>query len=246
MLLWTKSLLHLHLFIPSGPSSTDCRRRQSQGWSVKLLSILKALQNLLGSGYPICIRVPLSQLHSTTYAFYPDETHNAIRRVFTPYHAPHTKRHFCGFCGTALSSWSENTPEEAQWIVINMSSLRHESLERLQNAGYLAAPEEEEGNIEGVQSREEPLRSLAHEHQESGREVRGSPWFEEMVEGSDLGRIRRRRGGQTSTDGHTRYEWEVVEIGGEEAENSGTGTAKRKLGVMGTEDDVDMRSGPER
>ncbi|KAL8787204.1 MAG: hypothetical protein Q9195_007895 [Heterodermia aff. obscurata] len=139
-----------------------------------------------------------------------------------------------------LSSWSERTPEEAQWIVVNMSSLRHDSLERLQNAGYLAAPEEEEGN---TKSQEEPSQSLAVEHQDLGREVRGSPWFEEMVEGSELGRIRRRRGGKTSTDGRTRYEWEVVEIGGEEAENTATGTAKRKLGVMGTEDDVDMRSG---
>lgn len=177
-------------------------------------------------------------MHSTTYALYPDETHNTIRRVFTPYHAPHTKRHFCGFCGTALSSWSEKTPEEAQWIVVNMSSLRHESLERLQNAGYLTAPEEEEDNREGVLAREEPSQSL-----EFGREVRGSPWFEEMVEGSELGRIRRRRGGQTSIDGRTKYEWEVVDIGGEEAENTTTGTAKRKLGVMGMEDDVDMRSG---
>ncbi|CAF9925047.1 MAG: hypothetical protein HETSPECPRED_005730 [Heterodermia speciosa] len=124
-----------------------------------------------------------------------------------------------------------------------MSSLRHESLERLQSAGYFTASEEEEDKIEGVPSREEPSQSQALEHQEFGREVRGSPWFEEMVEGSELGRIRRRRGGQTSTDGRTRYEWEVVEIGSEEAENTATGTAKRKLGVMGMEDDVDMRSG---
>ena len=124
-----------------------------------------------------------------------------------------------------------------------MSSLRHESLERLQSAGYFAAPEEEEDNTEGVVARDEPSQSLAPKHQEMGREVRGSPWFEEMVEGSELGRIRRRRGGQTSTDGRTRYGWEVVEIGGEEAENTATGTAKRKLGVVGLEDDVNMRSG---
>ena len=244
MLLWTKPLLHLHLVFPGEPSSTDCCRRQSQRWSVRGLRASWGLHRAYWApGYPVSIRVPLSQMHSTTYALYPDETHNAIRRVFSPYHAPHTKRHFCGFCGTALSSWSERTPEEAQWIVVNMSSLRHESLERLQNAGYLSAPEEEEDNTENELSREQPSQSPAFEHQEPTRELRGSPWFEEMVEGSELGRIRRRRGGQTSTDGRMRYEWEVVEIGGEEAENTATGTAKRKLGVMGMEDDVDMRSG---
>ncbi|KAG6999595.1 hypothetical protein G7Y79_00033g067830 [Physcia stellaris] len=194
-----------------------------------------------GNGYPLSIRIPLSHLQSTTYALYPNETHNTIRRVFTPYHAPHTKKHFCGFCGTALSSWSEETPEDAEWIVVNLSSLRNESLERLQDAGLLSAPEE--ASNEAVSDQEAPRNRTAVTRRSSDREVRGVPWFEEMVEGSDLGRIKRRRGGKTSTDGRTKYEWEVVEIGGDEAESTATSTAKRKLGVMGAEDDVEMRSG---
>lgn len=193
------------------------------------------------AGYPLSIRIPLSYLHSTTYALYPDETHNVIRRVFTPYHAPHTKRHFCGFCGMALSSWSEETPEDAEWIVVNLSSLRNESLERLQDAGFLSAPKE--AGKEVVPGQEDHHQRSAVTHRSNDREVRGVPWFEEMVEGSDLGRIKRRRGGKTSTDGRTKYEWEVVEIGGDEGETTATGTAKRKLGVMGAEDDVEMRSG---
>lgn len=193
------------------------------------------------AGYPLSIRIPLSHLNSTTYALYPNETHNTIRRVFTPYHAPHTKRHFCGFCGTALSSWSEETPEDSEWIVVNLSSLRNESLERLQDAGFLSAPEE--ASNEAVLGQEAPQNRSAVTHRSSDREVRGVPWFEEMVEGSDLGRIKRRRGGKTSMDGRTKYEWEVVEVGGDEAESTATSTAKRKLGVMGAEDDVEMRSG---
>lgn len=192
-------------------------------------------------GYPVSIRIPLSHLHSTTYALYPDETHSAIRRVFTPYHAPHTKRHFCGFCGTPLSSWSEETPEEAEWIAVNLSSLRNESVERLQEAGFLAVPEEASTEAEAVN--EPSQQSPVVPQQGSGRQVRGVPWFEELVEGSELGRIKRRRGGQTSADGRTKYEWEIVEVGGEEADTTATGTAKRKLGVMGAGHDVEMRSG---
>ena len=190
--------------------------------------------------------MPLSRLHSTTYALYPDETHSAIRRVFSPYHAPHTKRHFCGFCGTPLSYWSEETPEEAEWISVNLSSLRNESLERLQDAGFLGAQEEggedEPGNGT-ADSQEISQQSTAIAQQDIGRELQGVPWFEEMVEGSNLGTIKRRRGGQTSVDGRSRYEWEVVEIGGDQDENTVAGTAKRKLGVIDVGDDVEMRSG---
>lgn len=125
--------------------------------------------------------------------------------------------------------------------MVNLSSLRNESLERLQDAGLLSAPEE--ASNEAVSNQEAPRNRSAVTRRSSDREVRGVPWFEEMVEGSDLGRIKRRRGGKTSTDGRTKYEWEVVEIGGDEAESTATSTAKRKLGVMGAEDDAEMRSG---
>jgi len=45
---------------------------------------------------------------------------------------------------------------------------------------------------------------------------RGLPYFEEMVENSRLGRIKRRKGGHTSADGMRRVEWEVLEIGAED------------------------------
>lgn len=43
---------------------------------------------------------------------------------------------------------------------------------------------------------------------------RGMPYFEELVENSRLGRIKRQIGGHTSQDGSTSVQWEVVEIGG--------------------------------
>lgn len=184
------------------------------------------------------LRIPLSQLHTTTYALYQDESHNEIRRVFTPHHAPHTKRQFCGFCGTALSHWSEENREEAEWICVNLSSLKDESVQRLEEAGFLAAAEVEDS----LEETKKPIQqtSSVQRHGE-GREARGIPWFEEMVEGSELGRIKRRRGGETSVDGSTRIEWEVVEIGRDDGDGDTTTTAKRKISKLEEGDEIPMR-----
>ena len=187
-------------------------------------------------GRGLSLRVPLTAIRSITQAYYPDETHNSIRRVFTPPHAPQTKRHFCGFCGTSLSYWSEESPEEANFVRVNIGSLKSESMDRLQEEGLLE-PEENNQNEEsqtGVAPRQVTARSP--------REVRGNPWFEEMIEGSDLGRIKRRRGGQTSSDGKTSVEWEIVEMADPE-DSTGSGIGKRKLGEVGEDhNDVEMRA----
>jgi len=186
----------------------------------------------------LSLRIPLSQLHTTTYALYQDESHNEIRRVFTPHHAPHTKRQFCGFCGTALSHWSEENREEAEWICVNLSSLKDESVQRLEEAGFLAAAEVEDS----LEETKKPIQqtSSVQRHGE-GREARGIPWFEEMVEGSELGRIKRRRGGETSVDGSTRIEWEVVEIDRDDGDGDTTTTAKRKISKLEEGDEIPMR-----
>lgn len=189
------------------------------------------------SAQALSLRVPLTTIRSSTHAFYPDETHSLIRRVFIPPHAPQTKRHFCGFCGTPLTHWSEESPEEADYVRVNMGSLKSESVERLEEAGVLSSAAGDENQMP---------KAVAKEHQESGmiekkhgREVRGNPWFEEVIDGSALGRIKRRRGGGSSADGKTTVEWEVTEIGGDDEEVTNTG--KRKLGSLGNEDDVEMR-----
>lgn len=180
----------------------------------------------LTNGSALSLRIPLSHLRSTTYAFYPDETHSTIRRVFTPRHAPHTKRHFCGFCGTPLTHWSEEPEGAADWVHVNLGSLKSESVEKLADEGLLETSKDmTDINQEGaIQTRPE------------GREIQGVPWFEEMIEGSELGRIKRQRGGQSSVDGRSKVEWEVVEFSGESAANTG----KRKLDEVGRESDTEM------
>lgn len=182
----------------------------------------------------LSLRIPLSHLRSTTYAFYPDETHSTIRRVFTPWNAPHTKRHFCGFCGTQLTYWSEETREEADWVCVSIGTLKSESLEKLEEGGLLAGAEENEkaGSSDGNDGEKGTMK----------RKLRiGTPWFEEMIQGSELGRMKRRRGGQSSSDGRSKVEWEIVEFTTDDEENSIIGTGKRKIDMTG--DDVEMRGG---
>ena len=124
---------------------------------------------------------------------------------------------------------------------VNLGSLGKGSVERLQDLGLLGGEDEDdeeeeetamERRLNGSES-----RGMTEKRGVEGREVRGNPWFERMIEGSELGRIKRRRGGKTSRDGRSRYEWEIVELGGEDGEERGKGdmgnTGKRKLDEVG-------------
>ena len=67
----------------------------------------------------------------------------------------------------------------------------------------------------------------------------GLPWFETMMEGSKLGKMRRSRGSKTGDGGRYTVEWEVIEWTdeGNEGEGAETATGKRKL------EDVEGESG---
>ena len=81
---------------------------------------------------------------------------------------------------------------------------------------------------------------------DEGGQIRGQPWFEEIIHGSDLGRLKRRRGGETSADGRTKVEWEAVEFNSEEPERAAEGsigTGKRKITEMTESNDVVMKGG---
>ena len=109
-------------------------------------------------------------------------------------------------------------------------------MEKLEDAGILSAIENENANpVAGEESRQIVAP-------DQGREFRGNPWFEDVIEGSELGRIRRRRGGESSADGKTQVEWEVMEFDGEQGDGGGTGAPKRKLGSLENENDVEMKS----
>lgn len=144
---------------------------------------------------------------------------------------PHVKRHFCGFCGTPLSSWNESSHEEADWICVNVGSLRNESIARLEQS-----LEDDDPNQEPQTSQTVPKTSS----NSSLRDIMGNPWFEETIESNELGRIKRRRGGHTSADGKSKIEWEVVEVGDDEDESSSP-TAKRVNAVRDDEgNDIQM------
>jgi hypothetical protein len=150
------------------------------------------------------------------------------------------KRYFCGFCGTPLTSWSERPREEADWISVSLNSLESASLDLLGERGILPSSDAIVDDDQG----EAPSSSAAVPASKTGRDIAGPSWFEEILEGSALSRLRRRRGGQTSADGKIRTEWEVIEF-----ESGGGGSApdiaggKRKLGDLSGADDVVMREG---
>lgn len=196
---------------------------------------------LLASPITAWLRVPLSWLHSTTYAFFPDETHRNIRRTFvSPFDAT-TRRQFCGFCGTQISQWQEDDQGDLNFIHLTLGSLVDQDLERLQQHGML----EFEGESEEEEEAQVTTQSMDVEKHRpvQGSIHRGAPWFEEMVEKTPLGRIRRQKGGHTTTSNNgtvEQVEWEVFEWNDED-ENNTTSPPKRKLGEV-EEADIEMRA----
>ncbi|WEW54718.1 hypothetical protein PRK78_000141 [Emydomyces testavorans] len=167
------------------------------------------------------LRVPLRWYQSFTRSYFPDETHATIRRIFVPEDAPHSRHVFCGFCGTPLTFWTEDPPEEADYMSVTVGSLSSEDQNILEDLDLL--PKDTDiGEIANanpaalaskvplsVQLRSsEPQISVSHR---TGT-VYGIPWFEEMLQGSRLGRVEKhRRGFGSSADRSVQIEWEVSE-----------------------------------
>ncbi|KAH7328482.1 hypothetical protein B0I35DRAFT_19338 [Stachybotrys elegans] len=145
------------------------------------------------------IRVPLSWYHSTTHAFFADETHATIRRVYTHPTQQHSKRHFCGYCGTSFSYWSEKPWTEAEFISLTLGSLLREDLRDLEDMGLI--PNETQN--ERAQTPTSPLAVSVRP-----RLSNGVPWFEGMVAGSRLASLSR----TTNRDGRTEFDWEIVDF----------------------------------
>ncbi|KAI9166744.1 Mss4 [Paramyrothecium foliicola] len=181
----------------------------------------------LGTPLAAYIRVPLAWYHSTTYAFFPDETHSSIRRVYTHPSQQHSKRQFCGFCGTPLSYWSENPYSEADFINLTLGSLLREDIRDLEDLGLIPDNETQDTASRAVTTTE-PARGTALRHSF------GVPWFDGLVEGTRLGNLRRSQGIQKSQDGQVQVEWEIIEYadgdsGDSDEQMTMTTPAKRKL-----------------
>ena len=72
---------------------------------------------------------------------------------------------------------------------------------------------EDSNNIHHVTSQVDAARQPSSDAARR-MEHRGVPYFEEMIEHSRLGRIRRRKGADVSSDGTTVVQWEIAEMDG--------------------------------
>ncbi|KAM5470797.1 hypothetical protein MauCBS54593_003841 [Microsporum audouinii] len=168
------------------------------------------------------LRVPLDWYQSATVSYFPDETHAAIRRTFIPPEDPHCRRVFCGFCGTPLTYWTESPPEEADYMSITVGSLFSQDQSALEDLGLL--PEDIDTGASVIPasfSRSVTPAAASSSRQVASREPQvfvsrqrgtfgGIPWFEEMIEGSRLGRVGKRRRGVGGNES-MHVEWEVTE-----------------------------------
>lgn len=180
--------------------------------------------------------MPLEWYNSSTYAFFDDESHSTIRRSYTPPCEQHSKRHFCGFCGTPLSYWTEEPAAYADYISLTLGSLASSDLRDLEELGLL--PKEA---LEDAQNDKQTIDSVIPHADNNGAGEQGIPWFETMVEGSRLGKMRTSRGKRTARDGRVQVEWEIVEWNAEDDDSqTPTTTGKRKLGATTTDDDSAM------
>lgn len=220
--------------------------------------------SFLATPLPAYLRVPLRYYRALTLPYHDDETNSQIHRVYQPVGEEHAMRHFCGFCGTPLSYWSESPRSEADFIRLTLGSLLPEDLRDLEEWGLVPDPgsasgmgtplERDEAEAAGNWSKtgESGTRRDAGTKTEGEWEVGKVgeestwgrvgvlPWFEALMEGSRLGTtMRRARGGGTDPTGRVRIEWEVAEWSAED-ENGDESPRKRKF------DEVEDVVEPER
>ena len=140
-----------------------------------------------------------------------------------------------------MTSWNEGFDDEGDYLNVTLGSLLGKSIDLLETLDIISDTAENEdepvrggdvdeeelvrtneesmGGVEGPettvtsQPTSEQLTTLRPQFMQN----RGMPYFEEMVENSRLGRIKRQKGGHTSRDGRKTVQWEVVELGGNDA-----------------------------
>jgi hypothetical protein len=178
--------------------------------------------------------VPLGWYTSATFAQFPDEERTSIQRTFTSPFASNSRRQFCGYCGTQLTSWHERTHEDAEHICLTVGSLLDEDQALLGQLGYLPNGESSDEDTSAAgPSRQTTVVGRAEP------QSRGAPWFEEMIENTRLGRFKRQRGGHASRDGNVnvKVEWEVMEwTEADDADDESATPSKRKIGDVDSED----------
>ncbi|KAK3333897.1 hypothetical protein B0T19DRAFT_140353 [Cercophora scortea] len=178
------------------------------------------------------LRVPLGWYRSITIPFYSDETSAKIHRVYTSPFEEHAMRHFCGFCGTPLSYWSEEPRSEADFIHLTLGSLSPEDLADLEDLGLLPSSDDEAEETVASPPKQQDIKMAEAGGEEvvtinNRQTVGGLPWLDTLTQGSKLGHLRSTKGRSQNRSGTVRIEWEIVEWN-EEEESPRNG--KRKLG----------------
>lgn len=153
-----------------------------------------------------------------------------IRRTYTAPQEQHTLRHFCGFCGTPLTFWSEEPRTEADYIQLTLGSLCSEDLGDLEDLGLIPEPESPPTPTDTTMAAADESRVAVYD----GRDTIGAlPWFDTLVEGSRLGTMKTTKGSGQSRDGSVRVEWEIVEYTEDDGDGNDTPqSGKRKLDEM--------------
>ena len=114
---------------------------------------------------------------------------------------------------------------------VTLGSLWGDSLSLLEKLGWLEDESSEEEDVERGSSSRVVRRTAG------SMSNRGMPYFEELVEDSRLGKIKRRRGGHVDAEGRE-VQWEVTEIeGGDDGDavmesvvEGGNGNKRLKMG----------------
>jgi len=180
------------------------------------------------SPIPLLLRFPTPWLTSHTTSFFPDETHQSIRRTYSSPFSPNDTLSsvFCGYCGTQLWRWDSADEEAEQWVCVTVGSLNDGEVEKYFGNDHL---EEDDEAKEKVDPRAE-------------EKLRGAEWFEDLLgSGSGLtstkgalGRIARL--GVRERGNSRVVEWEIVEWNSGDTEE-GSGSAKRKIGDVSLMDE---------
>jgi hypothetical protein len=132
----------------------------------------------------------------------------------------------------------DSSRKEDDFISLTIGSLLDEDLEKLGELGLL----------DDLKDNEEEGLSASHEQQRAAVTTstlvgvvnhRGVPWFEDLIEDSQLGRLRRQKGGHTSADGSMTVQWEVMEWTSADQEDEGV-SGKRKRGDPDPEMDTTL------
>ena len=182
------------------------------------------------------LKVPLNWFQSETQSKFEDEQSHHIAKTFTHPSRPSCQRKFCGFCGTHISYWTEEPIDEQDFMNITLGSLRSKDLHSLEELEILP------GDIEltKVIDDDDEDRSVAKQSNtikisRSGQQG-GFKWFEDMIEGSQLGYHSSRRKGHGQTEDGTTVSWEISEVYNEEETPSSSKRRKVEKGDEAMDD----------